>query len=96
VSSVSKLIRSKRFTIKPNDDLKFEVETKTGSRYFLKLDNCSLTGIRAILSQDTVPSNDGLDINDIIPAAKISWTGHECPVRARSTDFGHEIKLGFC
>jgi len=76
MSDLNKRIRHKRFKVKDTSDASFTVETSTGARYDLKIDNISLTGLGA-WSTSNIPLDEGLEIGTIIPAAKIVLKDHE-------------------
>ncbi len=70
MADISKMMRSKRFSIKDQEKITLKIETYTGSRYDLRPTNCSITGIGAILN-GTVATEEGLEVGQIIPAAKL-------------------------
>jgi glycine C-acetyltransferase len=77
MNDLSKRMRHRRFQIKPDADIVFTIETSTGSRFELKLDNVSLSGLAARTEQAIDLSEEGLELGSIIPAAKIAFKGHE-------------------
>lgn len=74
--SLGKIIRHRRFRFQENAPVKFQLETKTGARVQPKLENCSLTGVGVVITVFEA-KDEGLAVGEIIPAAKISWEGHE-------------------
>jgi 8-amino-7-oxononanoate synthase len=74
--SLGKIIRNRRFNFLANAQIKFHIETKTGTHFHPKMENCSLTGIGAVLTVFEA-KDESLAVGEIIPAAKISWEGHE-------------------
>lgn len=75
MSDISSSIRERRFNLIKDHPVRFEVDTNTGTRLELKLQNCSLSGIGATIqiSEEVAILSQG----DIIPAAKIHWAGNE-------------------
>lgn len=76
MKNLSQALRHKRFALTDQADVQFLIETKTGARIPLKLNNVSLTGIGAFTAEPLGEGN-GLDIGEIIPAAKITWENHD-------------------
>lgn len=76
MSTVSKGMRSKRFKLKPGSPVKFIIETPTGLRLSLVLDNCSITGIAGYV-EGPLASDEGVTVGEMVPAAKIAWDNHE-------------------
>lgn len=73
---LGKLVRNKRYSFQKNSDIKFVIETGTGSRLFLEPVNCSLMGIGATISPESLKDNL-VEVEEIVPTSKISWEGHE-------------------
>lgn len=76
MTALNKAIRHKRFSVKEGADAKLSIESKTGFKCELQLQNCSLSGIGAATSADW-REDEGLEVNAILPAAKLSWGRHE-------------------
>lgn len=76
MSVLGKSIRAMRFNTLPDSPILLTVESKTGAKFKLRLENCSLTGVGGSLD-GTTPANEGLDIGEILPAAKLHWEGYE-------------------
>ena len=76
MADLNKVIRHKRFEIQPDAKLDFLIQTRRGSQMNLALENCSLTGLGANYD-GAVAADEGFEIGEIIPNAKLSWSGHE-------------------
>jgi glycine C-acetyltransferase len=70
------VIRQSRYQVRPEASVAFTVETKTGARLTFKVENCSLTGIGALLEGE-MPREEGVEPGDILPAAKLVFGGQE-------------------
>lgn len=76
MSELSRAIRQKRFSLKKETVAKIVLDTKTGVRMELTLENCSINGMGAIAK--TIPAEDhDLEIGAIVPAAKIVVNNQE-------------------
>lgn len=76
MSELAKKIRHRRFTLVKEAAVECVVETNTGARFQLKIENASITGIGAVIKAP-VTADDGWQVGNIVPAAKISFDGHE-------------------
>ena len=70
MSELSRAIRQKRFGIKSEASAKVVLDTKTGQRIELKLENCSINGLGASTASLS-GWEDECEVGTIIPAAKI-------------------------
>ncbi len=79
MSVMSKAIRPKRFQLRKQSGVRFFVESRTGTRFDLRLDNCSLTGLGATCDDPKLNQTiaEELAASELVPAGKISWTDHE-------------------
>ena len=75
MSGIDQQLRNKRFNVKNDCDAKLVIESITGDRHTLKLSNASLTGVGATL--ETKPTDEGLFVGNIVPAAKIVFKDQE-------------------
>jgi 8-amino-7-oxononanoate synthase len=98
VSDLSHAMRFKRFGVKPDPELEFRFETLTGSKFKLQLRNCSLTGLEGFCDQPE-GREETWEVGALIPAAKISWPGHEIAlgrlVLRRVTEQENGVVLAF-
>ncbi len=76
MSDIGKMMRPKRFSIKEKGKIILLVETYTGSRLELHLENVSLHGIGGVL-KGKLPPEEGLEIGNLVPASKISGGENE-------------------
>lgn len=102
MNEITKRMRYRRFKIKADAEIKFTIDTATGSRFVLKLENASLTGLGAVSVVELTPAvlaEEGLELGAIIPAAKISFKDHEYSlgrmVLRSSIDKNGIVHLGF-
>lgn len=76
MTNLMKKIRHRRFKIKTNNELRFVVETSTGSRLEMTVDNLSLMGIGCWLT-GTLKEEMGIQLGQIIPSSKLTTPNHE-------------------
>ena len=77
MSAIRKSIRQKRYNIKKGEILNLTIQTKFGDQMKLDVIECSNSGIRAKINDAAASSNNNLEVDAILPTAKLNWGENE-------------------
>src|SRR3954462_4311794 len=76
MSDLNKMMRQKRFDLKDTQKVRLLIESSTGGKYEVNIQNCSLTGMAGTIAGALAP-NDGLDFGALVPVCKLCVEGQE-------------------
>lgn len=98
MSKLQRAIRNKRFQVKKDRELKLIIGTNLGEQFEMKVQDCSVNGLKALVSKSLL-APEAIREGDIISSSKLVWDGKEVAlgrlVTKRLMDQGDSVAVAF-